>query len=71
MFDTFVFKVDLHDIHKVGHLCEDKDSVVEFFEFWEDAIDELEFARWSEYPVMEAYVIVISEEHIGVIAAFT
>mgnify|MGYP000860924512 FL=1 len=44
MFDAFIFKVDLHDVHEMGHLSKDKDSVVEFFEFWKDSIDELEFA---------------------------
>ena len=42
----------------------------EFFEFGEDAVEELEFATGPEDPLMVGYVIVVFKEHVGVVAAF-
>ena len=44
MFDTFVIEVDLHDVHEMGHLGEDEQSVVKLLQFGENSIDELKFS---------------------------
>jgi hypothetical protein len=69
MFYALVFKVDLHDVHEMGHLGEDEHSMSELLQFGEDAINEFEFTGGAEDPVVVADIVVVSEEHVGVVAA--
>lgn len=59
MLHPFIIKVNLHDIHEVGHLSEDQDSVIELFKLWEQSIQELELSRRAEDPVMIANIVVV------------
>ena len=45
MFDALVVKIDLHDVHEVGHLGEDEYSMVELLELGQDPIEDLKLAR--------------------------
>jgi hypothetical protein len=71
VFDALVVEVDLHDIHEMGHLREDEHPMAELLEFWKQPIDELELSRGAEDPVVVADVVVVSEEHVGMVAAFS
>lgn len=44
MPNAFIIEIGLHDIHEMSHLCENEDSMVESFEFGQNAINKLEFA---------------------------
>jgi len=70
MPDASVIEIGLHDIHEMSHLSEDEDPMVEPFEFGEDAVNELEFARGSDDPLMVADVIIVFEKEVGVVTAF-
>ena len=71
MFDTSIVEVDLHDIHDMGHLSEDQDSMIELFEFWQDSVEEFKLSWTSENPIMVGDVIVIFQEKIRMVAAFS
>lgn len=71
VLDALVLEIDLHDVHQMSHLCEDQHSVVELLEFWQNSVDELELSRRAEDPVMVAYVVVVFEEHVRMVTAFS
>lgn len=71
VLDALVVEVDLHNVHEMGHLREDEHPVAELLEFWKQPVDELELSRGAEDPVVVADVVVVSEEHVGMVAAFS
>lgn len=71
MSNAFVIEIGLHDIHEVSHLCENEDSVVESFEFRQNAINKLKFSRRTDDPLMITNVIVVFEEEIRVVTALS
>ena len=44
MPNSFVVKISLHDVHKLSHLRENEEAVIESFKFREDTVNEFEFA---------------------------
>lgn len=44
VLNALIVEVDLHDVHEMGHLCENEDSVSELFQLWQNAVNELELA---------------------------
>lgn len=68
MFDPFVVEIYLHDVHEMGHLGEDENSMTEFFEFGEDTVNEFELSRRTVDPIMVADVIIVFKEHIWMVA---
>ena len=71
MFDSTILEINLHNVHEVGHLGEDQDSVVVNFEFGENSIKELKLSGRPENPVCEANLIVVFQEHIRMVTTLS
>ena len=70
MFYASILEINLHDIHKVGHLSEDQYPMVEDFELGKNPVEELELAGRPENPISKADFIIIFQEHVRMVTAF-
>ena len=71
MLDTLVIEVNLHNVHQMGHLSKNQDSVIKGLEFGQQPIKHFEFPRTSENPIMIGDVIVVAQKQVRMVAAFT
>ena len=68
MLDAPVVEINLHNVHEMSHLSEDEDAMVEFLEFGENPVQDLELTRRTPDPVMIADVLVAAQEHVRMVA---
>ena len=67
--DSLELEIGLHDVHEMRHLREDEHPVSEPAQLGQDAVDQLEFPRRTNDPLVVADVVVVFEEKIGMVAA--
>jgi|JI6StandDraft_1071083.scaffolds.fasta_scaffold756541_2 hypothetical protein len=70
MTDTLILKVGLHDVHKMGHLGEDKHPMAESLKLGQNPVDEFKFSRGTDDPLVIADVVIVFEEQVRVVTAF-
>jgi hypothetical protein len=70
MPNSFKLEVSLHNIHEMSHLGKDEHSMTKSFQLGQDTVNQFEFARRSNDPLMIADIIVVFEKQIRMVAAF-